>query len=122
VFAAYVPGQGQAVALGGRYDHVGEVFGRARPATGFSSDLRTLLALDTAASSALASGEGRTYPRAGIFAPASSDAALLSKMETLRAEGLRVVQALPGQVGDAAAMGCNEQLVQDGGKWKVVAL
>ncbi len=122
VFAAYVPGQGQAVALGGRYDHVGEVFGRARPATGFSSDLRTLLALDAAAASTLASGEGHTYPRAGIFAPASRDAALLVKMETLRAEGLRVVQALPGQIGDAAAMGCNEQLVQDGSKWKVVAL
>ncbi len=112
VFAAYVPGQGQAVAQGGRYDHVGEVFGRARPATGFSSDLRTLIAL----------GEGGTYPRAGIFAPAGTDPALLTKMETLRAEGLRVVQALPGQVGDAAAMGCNEGLIEEGGKWKVVAL
>jgi ATP phosphoribosyltransferase regulatory subunit len=45
LFAAYVPGQGQAVAQGGRYDEIGQVFGRARPATGFSTDLATLLRL-----------------------------------------------------------------------------
>lgn len=45
VFAAYTPGQGQAVAQGGRYDEIGQVFGRARPATGFSTDLATLLRL-----------------------------------------------------------------------------
>ena len=45
LFAAYVPGQGQAVAQGGRYDEIGQVFGRARPATGFSTDLATLLSL-----------------------------------------------------------------------------
>ena len=43
VFAAYVAGRGQAVAQGGRYNDIGEVFGRARPATGFSTDLKTLL-------------------------------------------------------------------------------
>jgi len=47
VFAAYVPGQGQAVAQGGRYDEIGQVFGRARPATGFSTDLATLLRLSS---------------------------------------------------------------------------
>ena len=45
VFAAYVPGHGQEIARGGRYDGIGQAFGHARPATGFSSDLKTLLAL-----------------------------------------------------------------------------
>ena len=45
VFAVFVPGRGQEVARGGRYDEIGEVFGRARPATGFSTDLRTLMDL-----------------------------------------------------------------------------
>src|SRR5690606_22092457 len=45
MFALYVPGLPNAVARGGRYDHVGEAFGRARPATGFSLDLRELARL-----------------------------------------------------------------------------
>ena len=45
VFAAYVPGHGRALANGGRYDDVGRVFGRARPATGFSADIKALLAM-----------------------------------------------------------------------------
>ena len=58
VFAAYVPGQGEAIANGGRYDDIGRVFGRARPATGFSIDLKTLLGLLPAADAA---------PRCGVF-------------------------------------------------------
>jgi ATP phosphoribosyltransferase regulatory subunit len=42
VFDAYCDGVGGAVARGGRYDEVGKAFGRARPATGFSIDLRSL--------------------------------------------------------------------------------
>ena len=45
VFAAFVPGYGREVARGGRYDEIGGVFGRARAATGFSADLKTLMAL-----------------------------------------------------------------------------
>ena len=43
VFAAYVPGHGKALGNGGRYDHVGESFGRSRPATGFAFDLKSLV-------------------------------------------------------------------------------
>ena len=42
VFDAYCEGVAGAVARGGRYDEVGKAFGRARPATGFSIDLRSL--------------------------------------------------------------------------------
>lgn len=113
VFAAYVPSCGQEVARGGRYDQIGEVFGRARPATGFSSDLRTLLALSTA---------DPLVTQDAVYAPAVEDAALQQAVAALRAAGERVVAALPGQVGDAASMGCNRELVQQGGSWIVKGL
>jgi len=112
VFAAYAPGSGQALAQGGRYDDIGRVFGRARSATGFSADLKTLLALSTA-----------TLPEVrGIFAPCADDPALTRQVDELRARGERVVCALPGQQGDAAAMGCDRQLVLRDGHWQVAAL
>ena len=109
VFAAYQPGQGRAIAQGGRYDDIGQVFGRARPATGFSADLRALLAL----SQAVPSGNG------GIFAPAADDADLQEKVEALRAAGNRVVCALPGQKGGAFEAGCDQMLVLENGQWKI---
>ena len=109
VFAAYIPGQGQAIAQGGRYDGIGKVFGNARPATGFSSDMRTLLAF------APAQSDGLT----GIFAPAGEDAALRNSIATLREQGERVVVALPGQQGGATDMGCDRQLIQRGRDWVV---
>ncbi len=112
VFGAFVPGQGQAVALGGRYDDIGADFGRARPATGFSTDLKTLLAL----------GEVVLPAVSRIFAPAEGDAALETAIADLRAAGECVLRGLPGQSGDAAAMGCERQLVKSGGKWRVAPL
>lgn len=112
VFAAYAPGSGQALAQGGRYDDIGRVFGRARPATGFSADLKTLLALSTATSPGVR----------GIFAPCADDPALARQVDELRARGERVVCALPGQQGDAAAMGCDRRLVLRDGHWQVAAL
>ncbi len=109
VFAAFVPGKGQAVAQGGRYDGIGKVFGHARPATGFSTDLKTLLALTTPA----------VIQQAGIFAPADQDAALQTQIKQLRASGERVIEALPGQVGDAKAMQCDRQLVKAQTGWVV---
>src|SRR5690606_7788215 len=53
VFAAFLPGMGQSIAQGGRYDDIGADFGRARPATGFSTDLRSLIALGEPAPLAL---------------------------------------------------------------------
>ncbi len=109
VFAAYVPGRGQAVALGGRYDDIGEVFGRARPATGFSTDLKTLLSLSPC----------HDVPATAIFAPADNDAALQEKIAQLRQQGERVICALPGQNGTAADMGCDRELVKDSSGWQV---
>ncbi len=109
VFAAYVAGRGQAVALGGRYDDIGEVFGRARPATGFSTDLKTLLSL---------SGH-KNNQVAAIYAPADNDTELQKAITELRQQGERVICTLPGQTGSAKDMGCDRQLVKDGSNWKV---
>lgn len=109
VFAAYVPGYGQEVARGGRYDDIGKVFGRARPATGFSSDLKTLMTL--AAAPATVS--------TAIFAPADSDPALAEAVARLRQNGERVVCALPGQTGGAREMNCDRALVRSDEKWVV---
>ena len=112
VFAAFVPGHGQEIARGGRYDAIGKAFGRARPATGFSSDLKTLVGL------------GRKSPprRAGIFAPAVEDMSLDTKIAELRAQGERVVSMLPGQTGNASDFGCNRMLKQGSKGWEVISL
>ncbi len=113
VFAAFVPGHGQEVARGGRYDDIGQVFGRARSATGFSADLKTLVSLSAAPD---------MEQEAGIMAPAEDAPALRTKVRELRAAGERVVFALPGQTASAAEMGCHRQLVARSGSWTVVPL
>ncbi|MDH5393478.1 MAG: ATP phosphoribosyltransferase regulatory subunit [Gammaproteobacteria bacterium] len=111
VFTAFVPGQGQEVARGGRYDEIGEVFGRARPATGFSTDLKTLIDLGSPA--VVNSGNG-------ILAAADIDSELQQLIETLRAAGECVIQLLPGQQSDASAMNCNRIIQKTNNKWHVV--
>jgi len=111
VFAAYTPGQGQAVAQGGRYDEIGQVFGRARPATGFSTDLATLLRL----------GASVATPCTGIYAPAAGDA-LEPCVAALRAQGERVIRELPGATIAPVALGCDRQLVWRDRAWHVIAL
>lgn len=111
VFAAYVGGQAQAVALGGRYDHAGAVFGRARTATGFSLDLRRILASlpDPAR-------------RSAVMAPLLDDADLQARIAALRAEGERVIVELPGQSAYRGESGCDRQLVRQADEWKIIAL
>ena len=109
VFAAYVPGRGQAIAQGGRYDGIGRAFGLSRPATGFSTDLRILAALI----------QQPNDVRNAIMAPANGDADLLSVVEELRTAGERVIFELPGQQGDAAVLGCDRQLVKSTQGWEV---
>lgn len=109
VFAAFVPGKGTAIAHGGRYDGIGKAFGNARPATGFSTDLKTLLAVSSASMA----------KSAGIFAPAEQDPALEGLVHSLRAQGERVISALPGQRGDAAAMHCDREIVRQEGSWVI---
>jgi ATP phosphoribosyltransferase regulatory subunit len=110
VFAAFVPEHGQEVARGGRYDEIGKVFGRARPATGFSADLKTLIALGEVEPSA---------PRPGILAPWDGDAELRGLVRDLRAGGERVVYAMPGAPEDPAELGCSRRLLRRGGRWEL---
>jgi len=114
VFAAFVPGHGKAAAQGGRYDDIGRVFGRARPATGFSADLKTLMTL--------AVQEAPPPVRAAIFAPCAADVALYAQIQRLRAAGDCVICALPGQPGGAREMGCDRELVKTGESWQVAAV
>ncbi|MEX2353874.1 MAG: ATP phosphoribosyltransferase regulatory subunit [Gammaproteobacteria bacterium] len=112
VFTAYLHGQGQGVAFGGRYDGIGREFGRSRPATGFSADIKLLFDL-------LAQP---TPVRPAIFAPGLALPGLNEAVNALRDKGERVIYQLPEQKGDAGAMGCNRELYQDGEKWKVRAI
>ena len=114
VFAAFVPGHGQEIARGGRYDDIGKVFGRARPATGFSTDLKTLLAVGDDG------GKVAVGPARGIYAPCNSDPALRESVASLRQRGERVVCALPGQTTSATEAHCDRVLVEDAGRWIVV--
>jgi len=109
VFAAYAQGAARAVAQGGRYDDIGKAFGRARPATGFSADLRELVNL-------LAP---QSYNISAIFAPSVNDPALHAQIKQLREQGERVIETLPGQQGGARAMGCDRILVNTNGTWTV---
>jgi len=114
VFAVFVPGVGQSIAQGGRYDDIGADFGRARPATGFSTDLKTLVTLGRAEVE---------LPSGGIWMPDNTDAALWQTVCRLRSEGQRVVQALPGQpLAAAREADCDRQLIQQNGLWQVLPL
>lgn len=111
VFAAFVPGSGQEVARGGRYDGIGHVFGRARAATGFSADLQCLVALAAAT----------PEPQSGaILAPWDADTALQARVRELRAAGERVICELPGQA--AVDQGCDRRLVRRDGEWRLEPL
>lgn len=114
VFAVFVPSMGQSIAQGGRYDDIGADFGRARPATGFSTDLKSLVTLGRAEFD---------VPVGGIWVPDSCDTQLWQQVCQLRDEGQRVVQALPGQqVSAASAADCDRQLVLQNGLWQILPL
>ena len=111
VFAAYHEGSHDAIAMGGRYDDVGKSFGRARPATGFSMDLRQLHGL-------LAK---RSLGR-GIHAPYRQDAALDLAIAGLREQGEVVVVDLLGKAEYHPELNCDRELVLRNGNWVVVAM
>ncbi len=110
VFAAYTPQNGRAVAKGGRYDDIGEVFGRARPASGFDCDLKVLSRLTH-----------RKFMRPkGILAPSDRDESLLKKVEDLRRQGEIVITSLAsGDVGgeESEELGCDRYLIRRSGEW-----
>ena len=111
VFAAFIPSVGREIARGGRYDNIGEVFGRARPATGFSADLKLLSSLSKQAC--------QVKSHELIFAPYLDDVVLNDKIRGLRAQQLAVVQQLPGQTGSAKELGCTSILELDNQNWVV---
>jgi ATP phosphoribosyltransferase regulatory subunit len=112
VFAAYVRGRPNAVVLGGRYDEVGKAFGRARPATGFTMDLRELADL---------APEERSRP--AVLAPfAPADAGLQARIAELRGAGEVVILDLPGHEDTRAELECDRRLAWRNGTWVVEAL
>lgn len=112
VFSSYTHNSPNAIAQGGRYDEIGKAFGRARPATGFSMDLRELSGLVQA----------HAYPK-GILAPyGKADHSLTRKIEQLRAEGQIVVICLPGHESDQDTMNCDRKLVRKDEVWSIVEI
>jgi len=107
-FAAFADGASEAIARGGRYDDIGLVFGRARPATGFSMDLKSLLVLvdDVVATSAR------------VLAPANPDRAAREAMAALRAKGHVVVSRL---TGEQHAGTIEHEMVLIDGNWQIKA-
>ena len=105
-FALYAPGGRDTLARGGRYDNVGEVFGRRRPAVGFSLDLKTVV-----------EHVGFDGRRAAIRAPWGEDAELRAAVRRLHDAGETVVSVLPGDEPEAAAYACDRELVQVGQRW-----
>lgn len=111
MFSVYAPGATDAVARGGRYDEVGEVFGRKRPAVGFSLDIKTLV------------GVVQPQPlRAAIRAPWAEDAQLRATISALRNAGETVVCVLPGHESEIEEFHCDRCLMQVDGQWVVQAI
>ncbi|MCB1664910.1 MAG: ATP phosphoribosyltransferase regulatory subunit [Pseudomonadales bacterium] len=112
VFAAYTPEYGRAVAQGGRFDDVGQVSGRVRPASGFDADLKVIARLSQ---DALARDKA-------VSAPGDADPALQAVIRDLRTQGVRVIvsfEAADSDVQRLRLLGCDRKLVQIDGVWQV---
>ncbi|MBU2409335.1 MAG: ATP phosphoribosyltransferase regulatory subunit, partial [Gammaproteobacteria bacterium] len=110
-FGMYTDGATDALVRGGRYDEVGAVFGRNRPAVGFSLDVRELVGVLPA------------QPlRAAIRAPWSDAADLGRAIAELRAHGETVVCVLPGHDSEIDEFHCDRELVARNGQWTVQPL
>lgn len=115
VFSAFVPEVGKEIARGGRYDNIGQIFGSARPATGFSADLKVL--------AALTKKDQEKDVVVKILAPiAIGDRALDEKVRGLRATGSIVIKQLSGQQNQAEQLRCNQLLEKIDENWVLVPL
>jgi len=110
-FAVYAQGHAESVLRGGRYDEVGAVFGRSRPAVGFSLDLKVL--------AEVLAGAQPTPARLAILAPWGEDPALRQAIRTARADGHTVVCVLPGHEHDVQEFACDRELALVDGRWVV---
>ena len=109
IYTAFVPNEGKGIAFGGRYDDIGSAFGKARPATGFSTDMKQLLELQNISED--------TPDK--IFAPVDDNDSLQKKITELREQGKIVIQELEGQNATAKEMNCNQILVCENDQWIV---
>ena len=105
-FAVFVPEVSDALVRGGRYDEVGALFGRKRPAAGFSLDIKALVSLIQ-----------RPVPQAAIRAPWGEDAGLHQAIAKLREQGHTVVCMLPGHDSEVDEFHCDRELVFLKGQW-----
>ena len=112
VFAGYVQGYGKALGNGGRYDHVGEAFGRARPATGFACNLKSLVSQGQVSENAVT----------GIFAAADNSQAWREQVALLRGQGERVVQGFVGQKVNVTELNCDRELIEQNGQFVIKKL
>ena len=110
VFTAFCSNSGNELARGGRYDNIGETFGRARPATGFSADLRQLIT---------ASKLKLTQPERAILAPAIDDPDLATTITQLRTQGETVICSLDSESSEPELSGCTHSLQKENNKWAV---
>lgn len=111
IFSVYAEGWHDALVKGGRFDGIGRMYGRARPATGFSLDLRKLSA-----------GLAPAQAARAVRAPWGSDAALTAAVRQLRQNGEIVIQMLPGQELNLDEFVIDRELVSLDGQWQVRAL
>ena len=105
-------GYGKALGNGGRYDHIGEAFGRSRPATGFACNLKSLVSQSVNDYSAVP----------GIFVPFTGNQNLAEQVDLLRSQGNRVVQGFEGQQFDCNEVNCDRLLVEQDGQWIIQKL
>ena len=108
VFAAFAPGYGNPIASGGRYDHIGEVFGRARPATGFAVDITAISKL----------GLLKPIAVSAIGVVENTDQAQWIAIQKLRQSGERITCI--HQQSDWQELGCDRQLILQDGQYRVV--
>ncbi len=113
VFSLFHSDHGHAIAKGGRYDDTGRAYGRSRPATGFSADLKTLAGLTEP--SDMASGRR-------VYIPVSDDAALVTRVDQLRGEGEILVQGFTDDGNEPVQMQCTHTLAREAGGWHIVSL
>lgn len=111
-FAAYIYGQGAEIARGGRYDAIGQAFGRSRHATGFSLDLKALAKISPLTKKSIE----------GIYAPKDNDPLLSEVVAKLRMQGERVICELENQQGGALQMQCNRILQKENQQWVIKEL
>ena len=112
VFTTFVPGVGREIARGGRYDNIGAFFGRARAATGFSSDLRLLSSLV----------HQEKEEKEVVYAPLIDDPSLFEAVRDIRASGVTVIQQLSDKLNEMEELSCTAILEKEDQNWIVKSL